>query len=315
MVARVNKLTWNVPIVDRQGRPSDEFFRKWNQQAAVNGGIPDLNTSAEVSAVLDILGATPPSLLVRGSSQWGPLLPPSDATKFLNGANPPAFARVKDSDLSVSNTTSNNASTLAHGFAPILPNDATKFLNGTGVYSTPSGGSTGSPFLAILAGPPTSADTSSDATKGTIYSVTAAIKIYALWMAHVSINAATFQGAIFDMAGNVTGTTLGTLQGRTTVTTDSAPNGWTEWLRMPFSSPVALTAGQAVMLTATRTDATASTTNSLFIVSGTIFSPIPAPLTNTESRILASILPVAGNTMSASGSQFEPYLLGVEWSF
>jgi hypothetical protein len=34
--------------------------------------------------------------------------------------------------------TTNNVSTSAHGFAPKAPNDSTKFLNGTGVYSVPA---------------------------------------------------------------------------------------------------------------------------------------------------------------------------------
>jgi hypothetical protein len=40
-----------------------------------------------------------------------------------------------DSGLFVSDITTNNVSTLAHGFAPKAPNDVTKFLNGTGAYS------------------------------------------------------------------------------------------------------------------------------------------------------------------------------------
>jgi hypothetical protein len=58
------------------------------------------------------------------------LTTPSDATKFLNGAASPAFAQVKDSDLSLSNVTSNDVTSAAHGFAPKSPADATKFLNG-----------------------------------------------------------------------------------------------------------------------------------------------------------------------------------------
>ena len=68
---------------------------------------------------------------------------PSDATKFLNGAATPAFAQVKDSDLSTSDITTNNVSTSKHGFTPKLPNDATKYLDGTGAYSVPGGGGSG----------------------------------------------------------------------------------------------------------------------------------------------------------------------------
>ena len=64
---------------------------------------------------------------------------PSDATQFLNGAATPAYANVKDSDLSTSDITTNNVSITKHGFTPKLPNDASKFLDGTGAYSVPSG--------------------------------------------------------------------------------------------------------------------------------------------------------------------------------
>lgn len=56
--------------------------------------------------------------------------PPSDATKFLNGAATPAFAQVRDSDLSTSDVTTNNVSSSKHGFAPKSPSSATQFLNG-----------------------------------------------------------------------------------------------------------------------------------------------------------------------------------------
>lgn len=65
---------------------------------------------------------------------------PADATKFLNGAATPAYALVKDSDLSTSDITTNNVSTTKHGFAPKAPNDATQFLDGTGAFSVPAGG-------------------------------------------------------------------------------------------------------------------------------------------------------------------------------
>lgn len=84
---------------------------------------------------------------------------PSDATKFLNGAATPAFALVKDSDLSTSDITTNNATTAKHGFAPKYPNDATKYLDGTGAYSTPAG--TGAGIGAVLFDSTLGADTAS----------------------------------------------------------------------------------------------------------------------------------------------------------
>lgn len=46
---------------------------------------------------------------------------------------------VKESDLSLSDVTTDNVSTAQHGFVPKLPNDATQFFNGTGVFSAPPG--------------------------------------------------------------------------------------------------------------------------------------------------------------------------------
>ncbi len=48
-------------------------------------------------------------------------------------------AQPADADLSVTNVTTNNVSTAAHGFAPKSPGSAAVYLDGTGAYSTPSG--------------------------------------------------------------------------------------------------------------------------------------------------------------------------------
>lgn len=126
----VNPLTWNVPIANPDGTPTNEFQRKWGQQAAMNAAIPDLTTVAGVSSRLDLLGSSPGMLLERGATYWGGLASPADATKFLNGAAFPAYAAVKDSDLAVTDITTNNVTNLKHGFAPKSPADVTKFLNG-----------------------------------------------------------------------------------------------------------------------------------------------------------------------------------------
>jgi hypothetical protein len=65
---------------------------------------------------------------------------PADATKFLNGAATPAYAQVKDSDLSVSNVTTNNATSGQHGFLPTLSGSSSDCLHGDGTYSGCSGG-------------------------------------------------------------------------------------------------------------------------------------------------------------------------------
>lgn len=55
---------------------------------------------------------------------------------------------LNGSELTITDVTTNNVSTSAHGFAPKAPNDATKYLDGTGVYSVP-GGSAGNLTGAI----------------------------------------------------------------------------------------------------------------------------------------------------------------------
>src|SRR5262249_5331994 len=52
----------------------------------------------------------------------------------------PSYAQVKDSDLSLSDITTNNASTSNHGFLKKLSNNATEYMDGTGNWSTPSVG-------------------------------------------------------------------------------------------------------------------------------------------------------------------------------
>ncbi len=45
---------------------------------------------------------------------------------------------ISDATISISDITTNNASTSKHGFVPKLPNDATKYYDGTGAYSVPT---------------------------------------------------------------------------------------------------------------------------------------------------------------------------------
>lgn len=57
--------------------------------------------------------------------------------------------KITERQLLLSDVTTNNVSTSAHGFVPKAPNDATKYLDGTGAFSTPAGGSGISLGLAI----------------------------------------------------------------------------------------------------------------------------------------------------------------------
>lgn len=84
---KVNPLDWRVPITNKDGTPTPEFQRKWAQQAASNGSIPDLSTPAAVSSILDEIGATAGDILARGTAQWS-AVPPDTTGKILrtNGA-------------------------------------------------------------------------------------------------------------------------------------------------------------------------------------------------------------------------------------
>lgn len=50
-----------------------------------------------------------------------------------------SYANVSEGDMFLSDLTTNNASTLKHGFLPKLSGNASQFLDGNGNYSTPSG--------------------------------------------------------------------------------------------------------------------------------------------------------------------------------
>jgi hypothetical protein len=70
---KVNPLTYNVPIVSKDGSPTYEFQVKWLQQAHANAAVVDLTTAKNVSAVLDLIGAGKGSILYRGAIQWNTL--------------------------------------------------------------------------------------------------------------------------------------------------------------------------------------------------------------------------------------------------
>jgi hypothetical protein len=82
----------------------------------------------------------------------------------VTGADP-AFSAVVEADLSLTDITTNDATTARHGFVPKLANDAAKFLGGTGLFSIPFG------KAAALADGATPA---LDASVGTVFRLAAA---------------------------------------------------------------------------------------------------------------------------------------------
>ncbi len=87
---------------------------------------------------LDLLAAPSDTTNLNASSTTHGLSPksPADATKFLNGAATPAYAQVKDSDLSLSDITTNNATASQHGFIKKLSGAVAESFRGDGTFSS-----------------------------------------------------------------------------------------------------------------------------------------------------------------------------------
>lgn len=62
---------------------------------------------------------------------------PGDATKFLNGADTPVFAKIKDSDIVLADIATNDATVAQHGFMPKLSGQADEYLDGMGLATIP----------------------------------------------------------------------------------------------------------------------------------------------------------------------------------
>lgn len=107
----------------------------------------EIDTSAELAAILtDETGIAGGGVLVFNQS---PTIVTPTIASFANAThnhqNSAGGGQLAEAALSLTDNTTANVSTSAHGFAPKLPNDATKYLDGTGNYSVPPGsGGTGS---------------------------------------------------------------------------------------------------------------------------------------------------------------------------
>lgn len=317
---QVGPLQWNTPIVDSDGKPTREFIQKWNAQARTNGNIPSLSTPAQVSAVLDVLSSARPSLLMRGVSEWGPLdaaagslllrgaadwaglVPPGDNTEYLSGGSTPAYKHVLDSDLSLSDILTNNASTTKHGFAPKLPNDATKYYDGTGAFSVPAGGGGGSAQLAFT--PNVSGnDTTGAATQGLIVHPTASVVINKLWMPVQAPTSATYKAAILTLSADASGATITAVSIGTSV--NSIPHLY--WIELPFASPVTLASGSIYGIALSRTDGTSTSACQIGLGVSGAMALTPGPWWASSFFNLNQTVPAISQTLSgysASGAKF-----------
>lgn len=78
-------------------------------------------------------GGSDKNIQYNNSSAFGGIANNATATKkYLQqvSSGTPSFVQVADADLSVTDVTTNNVTSTAHGFAPKSPADATQFLNG-----------------------------------------------------------------------------------------------------------------------------------------------------------------------------------------
>lgn len=104
-------------------------------------GGSELTLTASLIGLSDVTGVTSQGCLIYGtsSSEFG-LLPKSTSTNYYlknSGTdNNPSWASITDSDLVLSDITTNNASITKHGFLPKLPNDTSKWLRGDGSWTT-----------------------------------------------------------------------------------------------------------------------------------------------------------------------------------
>jgi hypothetical protein len=88
---------------------------------STGGGTPQLTLSTTVTGVLKGNGTA-----ISAATSGTDYIAPNSGSGVVN-----------ETMLDLSNVTTANVTTSAHGFAPILPNNALQYLNGIGTYTTP----------------------------------------------------------------------------------------------------------------------------------------------------------------------------------
>jgi len=142
---------------------------------------------------------------------------------------------VVESDISLSNNTTNNVSTSKHGFAPIAPNDASKYLDGTGAYSVPA---SSAPFtyqdsIAVSRVLGTSYQNTTGKTMFVVVSAYSTIAINLIAFSDSSNPSTTQVAAAEALANNDTSVSFMVLTGNyykvTSSTGSNTLSSWTEW--------------------------------------------------------------------------------------
>lgn len=239
LINKLNPLTWNVPIANKDGTPTNEFMRKWAQQQAQNGVIPNLTDAAGVSAVLDELGAAAGDILVRSSTGWT-VLPAGATNDVLESSGPnavPSYVALPTIQALLDSIGSTRGSILyrgAAGWAIRVPNTAGFVLTDGGAGADPTWAAGGSGTLILGSGVPTALEPA-----GTLYSRTDAAGLYqstptvgaaAIVQALAQDNNASppFGGKGVTFASAVTtGNLLLAILSDTGTTAPAADTGWT----------------------------------------------------------------------------------------
>lgn len=332
-MADLQPLNWQIAIVNlANGAPTLEFQRAWAALQAATGSIPA--TPQAISDALDLLGATPGSLLrrtpagweiitgaegdllKRGSVNWELLASPNDPTRFLAGDL--TWQTVGGSDIqdmldTIGSTWGDVLYRGTAGWAALPAGTAGDFLQTQGAgadptWATAGGGGGGGdildPMLGI--GQPTP-DTGPFPTKGFTFYCGRNCTLKKVYVPISNTSAGVpIECRVFETDANVSACTSAALG----VASDTSAAD--KMMVFTFPSPISLVAGKyyaiCIVATAAFDDFTsipligcstriATAFSDLF---GTLLCPEPAKLGNYACVRINSRNPISGTAINAS---------------
>lgn len=305
-------LNWQIPIVNPNRSPTEEFQRAWAQLQGATGSIPTLSTAAEVSAVLDKLGATPGSLLRRGAAGWDLLTgTDGDFTQRITGnwqAVSTAAAVQKMLD-AISNVRGTVLYRGAGGWVALPPGTAGQFLQTAGAGADPlwaaggGGGGGGAMITPSNLFTSVSVSTNATATKGMNLFLLENCNIVDI---RVPVSGMTIgnqlTGRIYAVtaAGVITSVVASTAPVALTVATGSVV--------LPFATPIALTPGKYVLAVSWSNAPLGSSALRMYTATSTFpnFANMPIDYDNvfTGCVSLAQIVPAVGNAFTVVNASY-----------